>query len=117
MKAGTIRRASTRGFAGLLGVGLYVRSLPISVARGTRWKVHIVGRGEGTLRIDGGDIVLAWDDGRRRAERSTVQAVADGESVRLTIEGDELALMPMGKPDSPEGRRAQSKQLAQRLGG
>src|ERR1041384_2282382 len=36
-------------FAGEIAVGTFLRSRPISVRRGTRWKVHVVGRGEGTL--------------------------------------------------------------------
>lgn len=104
--------------AGLFGVGAYVRSRPINVASGAaRWKVHVVGRGEGTVRIDGDDIVLAWADGDRRAARTAIRATADGETVRLVIDGDELALMPLGKPDSAEGRRVQSQQLARRLAG
>ena len=102
-------------------VGLVVLLLrqPIHVSLGKLVRVHFVDRGEGTLQLGDGKAVFAWTGGTREAVvRELAAADADGECVRIRFaDGDELCFMPMGKPDSPAGRREQSVHLARLLRG
>ncbi|MBA3500147.1 MAG: hypothetical protein M4D80_36020 [Myxococcota bacterium] len=91
-----------------------LRRGPIHVANAKTWPVHFVDRGEGKVRFHGGGkVAFEWRDGSREAGLQNIRAQADGECVRIKIEDtDELCLMPMGKPETPAGRRQQSLKLA-----
>jgi hypothetical protein len=94
-----------------------VRHGPVHVALAKTWPVQFIDRGEGKVSFEGKQVTFVWRDGSREAPLVDVRGRADGECVRVTIAEDELCLMPMGKPDSPEGRRRQSVLLARMLGG
>jgi hypothetical protein len=101
----------------MIGIGLAIKRSPIQVSAKSDWPVHFVNRGEGQLRIRDGRIALEWKDGSREAAvRELAGVEADGECVRVRFANDdELCFMPLGKPETPAGRRQQSVQLARRL--
>lgn len=101
----------------MVAVVFVLRRGPVHVTLAKTWPVHFVDRGEGKLSFEGKLVKLEWRDGSREAPLRDVRGRADGECVRVTIEADELCLMPMGKPETPEGRRRQSVLLARMLGG
>ena len=104
-------------FAAMGGVVFALHRSQVYVANTKNWAVHFVNRGEGTVRfLGGGKVAFGWSDGSRDAELRDVSAEADGECVRVKIESDELCVMPLGKPDTPTGRRQQSVHLARMLG-
>jgi hypothetical protein len=96
-----------------------LRRGPVHVANAKTWSVHFVDRGPGKVRFHGGgNVAFEWRDGSREAGLQDVRADADGECVRIKIEDrDELCFMPMGKPETPAGRRQQSLKLASMLRG
>ena len=102
----------------MTGIVFMLRRGPIHVANAKTWPVHFVDRGEGSVRFHGGGkVAFEWRDGKREAGLQDVRAQADGECVRIKIEDtDELCLMPLGKPETPAGRRQQSKKLASLMG-
>jgi hypothetical protein len=103
--------------AAMAGVVYALHRAPVHVANAKDWAVHFVDRGAGQIRFHGGGkVTFEWPNGSRDAELRDVRAQPDGESVRVQIDGDELCLMPLGKPDTPAGRRQQSVHLARMLG-
>lgn len=103
--------------APMIGIAIALQRSPIYVAFDKDWPIHFVGRGSGRLRIHAGNVSFEWQDGSRAvAVRELKSVEADGECVRVRLpDDDELCLMPMGKPETPAGRRQQSLQLARRL--
>ena len=101
----------------MTAVVIVLRRGPVHVALAKTWPVQFIDRGEGKVRFEGKLVRFEWRDGTREAPLHDVKGRADGECVRVTIDQDELCLMPMGKPETPEGRRRQSVLLARMLGG
>ncbi len=103
--------------ASMTAVVIGLARAPIHVVRLRTSPVHFVDRGEGCVRFDHGKVAFEWRDGAREVALPDVRAQADGECVRVTIaNGDELCLMPLGKPETSAGRRQQSVLLAGMLG-
>jgi hypothetical protein len=100
----------------MLAVGSMVRREPIKVATRGTWPVAFLGKGDGTIAVDGPQIRVELGSTSRLLEpEQLVRVEADGECVRLTLSDEELIALPMGKPATPEGRRQQSLVLAKRL--
>ncbi|HVK86521.1 MAG TPA: hypothetical protein VM513_20525 [Kofleriaceae bacterium] len=99
--------------APLTTTALVVGRLPAS-AGGSRkkWQVHVMNRGPGTVRFEGGSVHLAWPEVSRVLAAPELRDIAvDGECVRVaTASGDALVLLPRG--DDRDARIAQSKALA-----
>ena len=97
----------------MAGFGFVLLREPVKVSSRKEWPVHVMTRGEGTLRIAGGSLELTWKSGSLSRPMTDVDKVEpDGECVRITVAGEELAMLPMGKPESREGRIAQSRTIA-----
>jgi len=107
--------------APMIGIGVVLHRVPVKVSNRTSWAVHFMDRGPGRIWFDGGAACFEWSAGSRRVPGDQVRTVAaDGECVRVTciIDDDktlELVAMPMGKPETPAGRRQQSVLLADQL--
>ena len=86
---------------------------PIHGGRRSAWKVSVMGKGNGTISVDGNAIKLELEGAARTLDITTVEA--DGECVRITLADEELVAMPMGKPETPAGRKQQSLLLAKQL--
>jgi len=100
----------------MVALALVLRRGGIQVAAKKVTPIHFLDRGAGQLRIEGENVSFTWRDGSRAATRGALETVvADGEVVRVSVGGDELCFMPMGKPETPEGRRQQSITIAGRL--
>ncbi len=99
------------------GVVWILQRQPIHVARRNHVRVHFMDRGEGTVSFRDDTATFAWADGSREARLHDVSAAdADGECVRVRFtDASELCILPLGKPETPAGRREQSVQLARQL--
>ncbi len=86
---------------------------PIHVGRRSEWKVTVMGKGNAVIRVVDGEIEIELEGSTRTLDPSKVEA--DGECVRIAVDGDELVAMPLGKPETPTGRRHQSLILAKQL--
>jgi hypothetical protein len=97
-------------------IGTVLHREPVKVALRKLWSVHVVGRGDGKLRIEAGLVELSWPQGSLSKSAALIEKVeADGEAVRVTIGGDESAILPTGKPETRDGRIAQSAAIARQL--
>jgi hypothetical protein len=100
----------------MIGVWGYLYRSPVQVSQKNEWKVHFVSRGEGQIVISGGEVRFEWEGGSRTEWLDRLERVEpDGECVRIQVGDLELAVLPMGGPDSPDARRRQSLVLARRL--
>ncbi len=86
---------------------------PIHVGRRSAWSVTVMGKGTGTISVAGDTIRFDLDGASRTLDLGKVEA--DGECVRLTLADEELVAMPLGKPETPAGRKQQSLLLARQL--
>jgi hypothetical protein len=97
-------------------VGVVVLREPIKVASRGPWPVTFMKQGPGSISEAGGKIAIEYGGTRRElAPEQITRVEADGECLRLTIDGEDLVAMPMAKPQTPPGRRHQSLVLAKRL--
>lgn len=102
--------------AAMFGVWMYLQRSRVHVSSRDTWTVHFVSRGDGVIEIGAEDVRFEWPDGSRSIRRSEIERVeADGECVRITAPELELAALPTGTPNTPDGRREQSQALARRL--
>lgn len=102
-----------------------LRMLPIKVSSGRTWPINDLTTGHGhhgqlTIGID--HIEISIGNRTHTIPRAALHTVVnDGECVRLTYELDgathDVILLPRGRPDNPEGHKAQSKALTVRLRG
>lgn len=100
----------------MIGVAIYILYAPIAATRRARWAVHVHELGAGELRIDPDRLTIACEHGTREIERARIRTIElDGECVRVHHGDTELAILPIGQPQTPAGRRTQSVQLAHRL--
>lgn len=86
---------------------------PIKVADHGTWQVSFLGQGSGKIAVEHSQIHV--DLAGERQILAPTRVEADGECVRITLADRELVALPLGKPDTPEGRRHQSLILAKRL--
>ena len=108
--------------APIVVIGVVLQRAPIRVVLRKSWPVHLMDRGPGRVLFDDAGTCFEWSNGSLRLTRQAVRSVvADGECVRVTCTVDddvlELVVLPMGKPETPAGRRQQSLALAGRLRG
>jgi hypothetical protein len=105
-------------------VAFVLTRLPIKTSSGSVWPVHDVtgtlGGGPGQLSLERGALRLELANVARILPITTLRgAIADGECVRLGWDADgtqaELVVMPLGRPDTPAGRRQQSRDIARRV--
>lgn len=101
----------------MIVLGLVLQRMSIKISHRDEWPVHFVNRGPGRISIDAGVARFVWPDGSRTTPLDQLQRVeADGECVRIGCAEDlELVALPMGKPETPAGRKQQSLTLARRL--
>lgn len=100
----------------MLAVGFMVQREPIKVINRGSWPVAFLGKGDGSITVDGAQIRVDLGDKSLLLEpQQLVRVEADGECVRLTLADEDLIALPMGKPATPAGRRQQSLVLAKRL--
>jgi len=108
-------------FVPMVVIGIVLQREPIKVANRKSLPVHFMDRGPGRVSFEDAGVCFEWSGGSQRVALEQVRHVeADGECVRVTCPGDgaellDFVVMPMGKPDSPAGRRQQSLSLAHRL--
>ncbi|MBX3156622.1 MAG: hypothetical protein KF773_11520 [Deltaproteobacteria bacterium] len=97
-------------------IGIVLRRGPVVVSTRAEWPIHVVNRGDGTLRIHAGLVEVRWPHGSlSRAAELIDRVEPDGECVRITVAGEELAILPMSKPDTREGRIAQALAITKQL--
>ncbi len=100
----------------IVWIALILRNAPMRVSEDGPWEVSFLSRGDGRIEVAGDAVSLAWDGQTRGLELGDLTCVeADGECVRLTLDGEELVAMPMGRPATAAGRRIQSLVIAKRL--
>jgi hypothetical protein len=100
----------------MAGVGAIVARLGVKVVQRREYDVHCRHNGAGRLEITPEVVRLHWEGRSEEIARSQLQAVAvDGECLRLRWTEGELLLLPMGRPQSREGRIGQSQALARIL--
>lgn len=101
----------------MAAIGLVLHGVPVKVQHRNEWPVHFVNRGPGRVRFDGDQACFEWPGGSRTAPLDQLRGVeADGESVRVRCAEElELVMLPVGKPETPAGRRQQSQILARQL--
>jgi hypothetical protein len=97
-------------------VGLLIRRLGIKVVQRRDHDVHCRHNGAGRLEITPEVVHLHWEGRSQDIPRSQLHSVAvDGECLRLRWTDGELLLLPMGRPQSRDGRIGQSQALARIL--
>lgn len=108
----------------VIALALVLQQLPIKTSSRLNWPVHEITAGAegiaGRLAIEQATLRFELPSGLRIVPLTALRtAKADGECVRLSWDADgaprETLLLPCGKPDSPEGRRQQSRVIEQRL--
>lgn len=98
------------------GVGLMLGKLGIKVAQRRAYEVHCRENGTGRLEIAPEVVRLHWEARSQEVSRSQLQTVTvDGECLRLGWTEGELLLLPLGRPQTREGRISQSHALARAL--
>jgi hypothetical protein len=105
-------------FASVLGVAGLLYALPIGVSGGRAWPIASPRGGTGRLELGPTALTLAWDGAPPLPPipRASVREVrVEGECLVLVWDGGEATLMPMGRPQSRDGRIAQSRALARRI--
>jgi MFS family permease len=104
----------------MAALALALQRMPVRVARRAVWRVHTPGKGEGTLAIEAGALVLEWRELRHRVALDQLRdSRVDGECVRVswTADGSEVeqVLMPLEAPQTRAGRQAQCAALVRLL--
>ena len=104
----------------MAALALVLQQMPVRVARRRVWRVHTPGKGEGTLAIEAGALVLEWRELRHRVALDQLREPrVDGECVRVTWTADgsdvEQVLMPLEAPQTRAGRQAQCAALVRLL--
>jgi hypothetical protein len=103
-------------YAAPLGLGVWLRRLPVKIRTARQWPVSCRINGAGKLEILPASVRLVWDDRTQDIPRAALTgAKPDGECVRLTWSDGELVLIPMLPPQTRDGRIEQSQQLARLL--
>ena len=98
------------------GVGLLLARLGIRVAQRRAYDVHCRENGAGRLEITSEVVRLHWDGRSQEVARSELHTVkVDGECLRFGWGEGELLLLPLGRPQTREGRISQSQALARLL--
>jgi MFS family permease len=105
----------------MAGVGAVVMKLPIATSS-RRFTIHEMGRNTaaGTLVVDGDKLTIELPGGTDTVLLVSLRrAEADGECIRLAWDDGatlvERTYLMGGSPNTPDGRKQQSKVLAQRL--
>jgi hypothetical protein len=108
----------------VVAVGVLLKRLPIRTSSSNTWPIDDLSAGAGGARgqivIAGGSLLIEVAGVTRVVPVATITtAVADGECLRLGWEAPpgQALLLPRGTPDTPAGRRAQSRALEGRLRG
>lgn len=97
-------------------VAFVIHRLPVNIQIRREWPVHSMTHGSGRLVISREALVLDWGNRSDTIVRSSIKdAHVDGECLRLASPDGELLLMPMGAPQTRDGRVGQSKMLARIL--
>ena len=99
----------------MAAIAFYLLRSPLEIAATKQWPVHFIPQGAGQVQIAERKARFEWADGSRELALEQLRAEADGECVRVKCGDDEIVVMPMGQPETPEGRRLLSTQLARRL--
>jgi hypothetical protein len=98
------------------GVALVLARLGIKVAQRRAYDVHCRENGAGQLEITPELVRLRWEGRSQEVARSQLHAVkVDGECLRLAWSEGELLLLPLGRPQTRDGRISQSQALARLL--
>jgi hypothetical protein len=104
--------------AGLVtaGIGATIARLGVKVVQRREYEVHCRENGAGRLEVSPEAVRLHWEGRSQEILRSQLHSVAvDGECLRLRWTDGELLLVPMGRPQSRDGRIGQSQALARIL--
>jgi hypothetical protein len=108
----------------VIALAAVLQRLPLKTSSRLSWPIHEIVAGAeglaGRLAIEQATLRFDLPSGPRIVPLTALRtAKADGECVRLSWdeggEPRETMLLPCGKPDSPEGRRQQSRVIEQRL--
>ncbi|HSS03241.1 MAG TPA: hypothetical protein VLM79_39530 [Kofleriaceae bacterium] len=98
------------------GVGLVLARLGIKVTQRRAYDVHCRENGAGRLEITLEAVRLHWEGRSQDVARSQLHTVkVDGECLRLGWGEGELLLLPLGRPQTRDGRISQSHALARLL--
>jgi hypothetical protein len=98
------------------GVGLIVARLGIKIVQRSAYDVHCRENGTGRLELTPEVVRLHWESRHQEVARSQLQTVrVDGECLRLGWADGELLLLPLGRPQTRDGRISQSQALARML--
>jgi hypothetical protein len=111
------------GYGSMIGLGLALQRLPIKTSSRLSWPISDLTAGAesvaGRLAIEKAMLRFDLPSPRLVPLTDLRTAKVDGECVRLSWQAGgetrEALLMPRGKPDTPEGRRQQSRVIEQRL--
>jgi hypothetical protein len=97
----------------MAAIGVFQLRSPIAVANRARYELEVLGKGRATVEItDGIKLTL---DGQTLTGADITKVEADGECVRITLGERDLTALPLGKPQTPDGRKRQSLLLAKQL--
>lgn len=110
-------------YGSMIGLGIVLQRLPIKTSSRLIWPISDLTAGAesvaGRLAIEKATLRFELPGPRLVPLTDLRTAKADGECVRLSWQAGgetrEALLMPRGKPDTPEGRRQQSRVIEQRL--
>lgn len=98
------------------GVALVLARLGIKVAQRRAYEVHCRENGAGRLEIASDVVRLHWEGRSQEVARSQLLSVmVDGECLRIGWGEGELLLLPLGRPQTRDGRISQSQALARLL--
>jgi hypothetical protein len=98
------------------GVALVLARLGIRVAQRGAYDVHCRENGAGRLEITSDVVRLHWEGRSQEIARSQLLTVTvDGECLRIGWGAGELLLLPLGRPQTRDGRISQSQALARLL--
>jgi hypothetical protein len=98
------------------GVALALARLGIKVAQRRAYDVHCRENGAGRLEIAPELVRLHWEGRSQEIARAQLHTVqVDGECLRLAWGEGELLLLPLGRPQTRDGRISQSQALARLL--
>jgi hypothetical protein len=97
-------------------VALVLARLGIRVAQRRAYDVHCRENGAGRLEIAAEAVRLHWEGRSQEVARAQLHTVkVDGECLRLRWSEGELLLLPLGRPQTRDGRISQSQALARLL--
>jgi hypothetical protein len=97
-------------------VWLLLARLGIKVAQRRAYDVHCRENGTGRLEITPELVRLQWESRSQEVARPSLHTIkVDGECLRLGWNDGELLLLPLGRPQTRDGRISQSQALARLL--